>query len=569
MSASFNQTAPAIVSPSEHAHSFAEKVAVTIAVIVAQVLIVAALSVPAGAQAAGAYKVTNLLSDGSVTASFTDANFINPWAISASGTWWISAEGKGYNYLVSSTPNPGQLGTFKVIVPPASGTGTGSPAGSVTTAGATGMLLSNGTKASFLFSTLDGTISGWNSLLGNTLNPVPVALIAINNHAAGAEYTGLAIINTATASYILAANFGVGNKIEVYDSTFKPAQLAGSFTDPTLPAGYSPFSVHVLNGKVYVAYAMRSSSTPYTTVDALGNGAVSVFDTSGNFLARIATGGDLNSPWGVAIAPANFGIFGGAILVGNFGNGLINAYDPTSLSFLGQLTDASANPLTYATLWELLPGRTAVGNTTSVSGGDPNTVYFTAGLTGQQHGLFGAIANDTSSGTPSFAFSAATGAITVPNGTTAQTTVSIQPIYGFAGNVNLACSGLPSGASCAFTPVQISSTGATPTIYDVAILTRKNMGLLENTPGHLKGIIYALLFPFASIIVFRRRRSLKSLGLLNVLLLCGIGLIGLGVAVGCSSGNPTTPAGTSTVTITATAPNLSLSRTATLQLVVQ
>jgi uncharacterized protein (TIGR03118 family) len=530
---------------------------------------VTALSAQAGAQIAGAYKVTNLLSDGSVTANFTDPNFINPWAISASGTWWISAQGKGYNYVVSSQPNPGALGPFnKVIVPPASGTGQGFPAGSVTTAGATGMILSNGVRAAFLFSTLDGTISGWNSLLGNTANPVPIALIAINNHSAGAIYTGLAIINNATTSYILAANFGTANKIEVYDSTFKPAQLAGSFTDPSLPAGYAPFSVHVINGKVYVAYAKRTSSPPYGTVDALGNGAVSVFDTSGNFIARIATGGNLDSPWGVAIAPTNFGIFGGSILIGNFGNGLINAYDPTSFAFLGQLTDASANPLTYATLWELLPGRTTVGNTTSVSGGDPNTVYFTAGLTGEAHGLFGAISNDTSTGTPTFALTAADGTLSVASGGSAKTTISIQPIYGFVGNVNLGCTGLPSGAVCAFAPIQLSSTGSTPTLYSVTILTTKNMGLLQNTRGRLQGIAYALLLPFASIMVIGRRRSLISLGLFRVLLLCGIGLIGLSVVVGCSS-TPTTPAGTSTVSITAASPSPSVTRTATVQLVVQ
>jgi hypothetical protein len=309
---------------------------------------------------------------------------------------------------------------------------------------------------------------------------------------------------------------------------------------------------------------MRSSSTPYTTVDGLGNGAVSVFDTSGNFIARIATGGNLNSPWGVAIAPANFGIFGGAILIGNFGNGLINAYDPSSFAFDGQLTDASANPLTYAALWELLPGGTTVGNSTSKSGGDLSTVYFTAGLTGQAHGLFGAIANDTSSGTPTFAFTAATNSLTVASGSTAQTTISIEPIYGFVGNVNLACTGLPSGSTCNFSPIQLSSTGATPTLYGVAIQTTKNMGLLDSPLGHLKGIVYALLLPFASIIVFRRRRSL---GLFPVLLLCAIGLSGL-VAIGCSS-TATTPTGTSTVNITATSPTPSVMRTVTLQLVVQ
>ena len=521
-----------------------------------------ALSLVARAQTAGAYKVTNLISDGSVPANVTDPNFINPWAVSDSGTWWISAQGTGLNYVVASTPNLGTI-NFKVIIPPASGTGTGLPSGSVTTAGAVGMILPNATKASFLFSTLDGTISGWNSKLG-TANAV--CQIVINNSAAGAVYTGMAIVNTGTASYILVANFGAGKKIETYDSTFQPAQLAGSFTDPTLPAGYAPFSVHVLNGKVYVAYALRSTTTPYHAVDGAGNGAVSVFDTSGNFIARIATGGNLNSPWGVAIAPANFGIFGGSILIGNFGDGVINAYDPSGFSYRGQLTDSAAKPLTYATLWELLPGGTTVSNTTSVSGGDPNTVYFTAGLNLEAHGLFGAISNDTSSGTATFALTTATNSITVASGATAQTRVSLQPIYGFTGTVNLSCTGLPAGASCSFAPAQLSSNGTTPSLYDVSILTTKNTALFETPKGHLNDIAYALLLPFASLMVFRRRLSLASFGFFRVILLCGIVLTGLGAISGCSSG-ATTPPGTSQVGITATAG--STTRTATVMLIVQ
>jgi uncharacterized protein (TIGR03118 family) len=558
MSDAFNKMANRRVVCSGSARPIAAKFAAAVA------LTLAALSATAGAQSAGAYKVTNLISDGSVPANVTDSNFINPWAISTSGTWWISAQGTGYNYVVASTPNPGTI-NFKVVIPPASGSATtpGEPAGSVTTAGAVGMILPNATKASFLFSSLDGTISGWNSKLG-TANAV--TQVVVNNSAAGAIYTGLAIINTGTASYILAANFGAGKAIEVYDSAFNRTQLAGSFTDAGLPAGYAPFSVHVLNGKVYVAYAMRTSSAPYVTVDGLGNGAVSVFDTSGNFVARVATGGNLDSPWGVAIAPANFGIFGGSVLIGNFGNGTINAYDPTSFAFRGQLTDASAKPLVYDSLWELLPGGTTVGNTTGVSGGDTNTVYFTAGLTNESHGLFGAISNDTSAGTPTFALTTSANSVTVASGSQAQVTLSVQPIYGFTGEVKLACTGLPAGAVCSIAPVQVSSTGTTPSLYSVTILTRKNTALLENTKEHLSGIAYALLLPFASFLVFVRRRSMEYLGLFRVFVLCGIALVTLSAVVGCSN-DPTTPPGTSQVGITASAG--SISRTSTVTLVVQ
>jgi uncharacterized protein (TIGR03118 family) len=531
-------------------------------------LFVAAWSLPTAAQTSGAYKVTNLISDGSVPAAFTDPAFLNPWAISASGTWWISTPGSGLNFVVASTPVPGTV-RFKVTVPAASGLAAamGSPSGSVTTAGSTGMLLPNGAKAAFLFSTLDGTISGWNGLLGTTN---AIAEVAINNSSAGASYTGLAIINTATASYILAPNFGTGNAIEVYDSTFKPIKLAGTFTDPNLPAGYAPFSVHVLNNQVFVAYALRTSSAPYRTVDALGNGAVSVFDTTGNFIARIATGGSLDSPWGVALAPTNFGVFGGSLLIGNFGNGLINAYDPVSYAFRGQLTDGTGAPLSYATLWELLPGGTTVGNTTAVSGGDPNTVYFTAGLAGETHGLFAAIANDTTAGgTPTFGLSAASGALGVVNGGgSASTVVSVAPIYGFNGTVLLSCSGLPQGASCLFAQPQISPNGTAPVTTLLTIRTFQSVARLQ-TIRHGTGVATALLFPLASFLVFYRRRS-RAFNAFRMFVLCGIMIVPLGMLMSCGSSTPSTgdsqstPAGTSTVVVTGTSGSITKSTTISL-----
>jgi uncharacterized protein (TIGR03118 family) len=533
-------------------------------------LSVAIFSLQTAAQTAGAYQVTNLISDGSVPAAFTDPNFINPWGISDSGTWWISTANTGYNYVVGSTAPVGSI-KFKVIVPPASGTGTGSPAGSVTTAGATGMILPDGTKASFLFSTLDGTISGWNFALG-TANAV--TQIAINNSSGGAVYPGMAILNTATASYILAANFGTANKIEVYSSTFAPTALAGSFTDPTLPAGFAPFSVHVINNQIYVAYALKGSAGP---VNAVGNGIVSIFDTNGNFVARAATGGNLDSPWGVAIAPADFGIFGGALLIGNLGNGLINAYNPTTYAYMGQLTDGTGTPLTYAGLWELLPGGTTVGGTTSVSGGDPSTVYFTAGLAGEAHGLFGGIANSTTAtGTPAFGFSAATSALTVADGSSVQTTVSVAPTFNFTGTVSLNCSGLPFGTTCSFSPAQISATGTAPGTSTLTIQTRgSSVARLESTGHGAAGIATALLLPFASVLVFYRRRLTSRSGVLGLVVLCGITLAAAGGLMGCrgnapmSAPPPTTPTGTSQVVVTASSGSVSQTTTIALTVTVQ
>jgi len=529
----------------------------------ALILIAAASSLPAAAQVAGAYQVTNLVSDGSVPAAFTDSAFINPWAISASGTWWISAQGSGSGYVVASTPTPGSI-SFKMVVPPASGTSAGLPAGCVTTGGATGMILPNGTKASFLFSTLDGTIAGWNSKLGTA---GAIAQVAINNSSAGASYTGLAIITTATSSFILAAHFGTGKTIEVYDSTFKPTKLAGTFSDPNLPAGYAPFSVHVLNNQVYVAYAEQSATPPYHSTGGLGAGVVSVFDITGNFIARVATGGNLEAPWGVAIAPSGFGVFGGSLLIGNFGNGMINAYDPASYAYRGQLTDGTGKPLSYGSLWELLPGGTTVGNTTSVSGGDPNTVYFTAGLAGEAHGLFGAISNTTTAGTPTFGLSASTGALAVTTGNSVSTVISVAPTYSFSGNVSLACSGLPKYATCSFSPASITASPSAFSTSTLTIQTQSSMVLLEKKRQGAAAVATAVLFPFASFLVYFRRRSRAFRNTLGMFLLCAVMLAALGTFMGCTTTQPATPAGTSQVMVTATSG--SISQTATISLTVQ
>jgi len=522
--------------------------------------VLGAVGVSAGAQA---YKVTNIISDGSVPAPAIEPNFINPWAISSSGTWWISAEGTGYNYVVPSTGATAGTKSFAVIVPTAKSPNTspGFPAGSVTTAGASGMILPNGTKASFIFSTLDGTISGWNSKLG-TNNAV--SQVVINNSAAGASYPGLAILNTSTSSYVLAPDFGTGTAVEVYDNTFKPTKLAGSFTDPNLPANYAPYAIHILGTQIFVTYALRSANLPYTTVTGSGFGIVSVFDTSGNFVARVVTGGNLNAPWGVAFAPANFGIFSNDLLVGNFGDGKINVYDPKSYAYLGQLMDNTGKSLAYASLWELLTGATGG------SGGDASTVYFTAGLTNEAHGLFAGITNGTTSGsTPTFGFTASQGAAAVNRGSSVQAIVSVVPANGFSGNVTLACNGLPSGATCSFSPSQITVAA---NAIATATVTIQTAGSASVRPRYLRGtygagIASALLLPLASIVVARRRRlsSIRLLSVMFVFLAC------VGFVVGCSdSGTKTvsgTPTGQSSVVIAATSG--SIAQQSTIALTVQ
>lgn len=541
-------------------------------------LLLASLSIlsfgPVPSLHAQAYKVTNLVSDGSVTATTMDPNFLNPWGISVSGTWWMSAANSGQNFVVNATTN---AILFRVDVPPGSSSSkTGVPAGSVTTSGASGMLLSNGIKASFLFSTLDGTISGWNNALGTNL---AVPLIAINNNAAGACYPGLAILNaSATASYILAPNFGTANKIEVYNGTFKPATLSGSFTDPNLPSGYGPWSIHILNNQVWVAYALKTGSCAQAT--GPGDGIVDVFDLNGNLVARAVTGGNLNAPWGIAFAPSTgFGIFSGALLIGNFGDGKINAYDPKSYAYLGQLMDSTGKSLVYSSLWDLLTGGTPVSNgTTPSSGGSLTSVYFTAGLTNQAHGLFGSIANTTTTGaTPTFSFSASTSTMTIPNGSSGQTTVVVDPVNGFSGAVTFYCTGLPSGATCNFSPSSVTVASNAIASSQVTIDTSGMTQMMGSRGGYPLyhhprfTLTLASLLPFC-IFLFRRRRNLRNTILLFVpVLVTTLAAVTLIQACSSSSNPPPTPTptGLSQVSVVAMSTSTGLQQSYNIALTVQ
>ena len=595
--------------------------------LLALLLAASSLTAAARAQTAGSYQATNILSDGSVTASVTDPQFINPWGVSVGPAFWINTQATGLDYVATAT------GTipFKVTIPAAAGTGTGTPTGTIFNSSTTNFKLPNGSAATFLFSTLDGTVSGWNSALGTTN---PVAAIALNNSSANAVYTDIAQLTNSTGTFLLAANFGAGTDIEVYDTNFKPTKLAGAFTDTNLPASYAPFAVHVIGNQVFVTYALRATNTAspaapapapapaptptptpaptptptpspivgpyaisasgphseaigYVQTVGTGNGIVDVFDLNGNFVSRAITGGNLNAPWGVAIAPTGFGIFGGDLLVGNFGDGIINVYNPTTFAFLGQLTDATGKPLAFASLWEIVFGQS---NATPAGAGDPNTLYIAAGLTNEAHGLFAGIANTTASTAPAaFGFSASTSAATVAAGNSTTATISVAPTNSFSGNVTLSCSG-PVGVTCTFSPSTLSVTPTAAVTSTVTIQTAAGMAHLQKHTPWTKGsaaITVAFLLPFGSLLVFTRRRAIGKSTPLQLLSLFALLVISTGVVVGCSgSSNPAaavastpaptapttpatpgTPAGLQMVTITATSG--SLTQNTTIALTVQ
>ena len=287
-----------------------------------------------------------------------------------------------------------------------------------------------------------------------------------------------------------------------------------------------------------------------------------MYDNAGNFVARAVTGGNLNAPWGLAIAPTSFGIFGGALLVGNFGDGIINAYDSKSFAFLGQLADGNGNTLVYASLWELVFGNTPT------TAGNLNTLYFTAGLTNEAHGLLGAISvTPTANGTPTFGFSASTSAVTVPDGTQAQVTLGVAPTNGFSGTVNLICSGLPTATTCAFSPTTITASANAPATSTLTITTTK-MAANQHS-DRATGITLALLLPFGALIILPRRRPYGTQRPVRLLGVLGVMLLSSALLISCSSDKvpPSTPTGTVPVMIEATSG--SIMQTATVSLTVQ
>ena len=326
---------------------------------------------PAAAQS-NRFRQHNLVSDIPGLADNTDPQLQNPWGISFGPTtpFWVSDANTGVTTLYNGA---GVKQGLVVTIPGPGGSVPGVPTGQVFNS-TSGFALANGNPARFIFASATGTISGWN---GGTTASTQV------NQFPGSSFTGLAIGTTGGNPFLYAANFGAG-QVSVFDGSFAPTTLAGNFTDPNLPSNYSPFNVQNIGGQLYVSYALVDPEDPGEEVAGPGNGLVNVFDLNGNLVRRLTTGGPLNAPWGFAMAPSSFGAFGGDLLVGNLGDGTINAFDPTTGAFQGTLLNLSGTPLVNDGLWGL-----AFGN--NGPGFDPNTLYFTAGIDDETHGLFGSI----------------------------------------------------------------------------------------------------------------------------------------------------------------------------------
>ena len=336
---------------------------------VAAMLAVAAAVLAAATPAAerNAYVQHNLVSDGFLPADHTDANLVNAWGLTSlpGSPWWVSDNGTDVStlYNADGTPRP-----LVVSVPSA-------PTGAVSNTGSSFVVGSG--PALFLFATEEGKLLGWNMSVGTT------AQVVADKTGEGAVFKGLAI----AGDRLYATDFHNG-KVDVFDGSFGDVNTPGAFVDPSIPAGYAPFGIQNVGGDIFVTYAKQDADR-HDDVAGQGLGFVDEFDASGALLGRVATHGQLNSPWGLALAPASFGRFGGDLLVGNFGDGQITAFErqPTGkFEPRGQLRTGSGSVLTIDGLWALQFGKGALANN-----GPTDTLFFTAGPAGESHGLFGTI----------------------------------------------------------------------------------------------------------------------------------------------------------------------------------
>jgi len=329
-----------------------------------------ALALAAGANAQVRVDVTPLVTDDPTAhaGQIVDPGLVNPWGLSYSPTspFWISANGT--NTATLYTVNPTTQATSKVALTV-----------SVPVGGVTGQVFNGAAGAfngdNFLFVGENGTIAGWRNALGTTAEKLQ--LDSPNN-----VYKGAAFATQAGNSYLYAANFRSG-AIDVLKGAASEPDLTGRFTDPNLPAGFAPFNIQNLGGTLYVTYAMQDADKKDEVAGA-GRGFVDKFDLQGNLIGRLVSRGALDAPWGLAFAPSSFGALAGALLVGNFGDGRIGAYDPTSGALLGQLAALDGTPLEIDGLWALAPGNDG-------GAGSSARIYFTAGPDDESHGIFGVL----------------------------------------------------------------------------------------------------------------------------------------------------------------------------------
>ncbi|TQF16039.1 TIGR03118 family protein [Myxococcus llanfairpwllgwyngyllgogerychwyrndrobwllllantysiliogogogochensis] len=323
------------------------------------------------------YLQRNLVSDGATTAEHVDPNLVNGWGLAFNpfGVAWVADNGTGNSTLYDGD---GTAQPLVVSIPvPTGAMAPASPTGVVFN-GSEGFAVSQGTAsgpARFIFVTEQGVVAAWSPTAAASN-----AILTVDNSSKGSIYKGAALASNGTATYLYATDFHNG-RVDVFDNKFAPATLSGNFTDPNLPAGFAPFGIQNINGDLYVSYAQQDAERK-DDVHGPGLGYVNVFDPNGRLIRRLISAGNLNAPWGMAVAPASFGRFAGRLLVGNFGDGTINAFDSATGTFDAQLLGADGKPVMIDGLW-------ALGFGNGLQNQPSNTLFFTAGPADETHGLYG------------------------------------------------------------------------------------------------------------------------------------------------------------------------------------
>ena len=333
--------------------------------------------------AASGYVSTHLISNVNTandpySTANVDPRLVNSWGIAFNPTAfvWVANNGSATATLYDGDGVRQPL----VVTIPAGASGSANPTGIVFNPTQSFAVTQNGVTAPamFIFVGTGGTVSAWSP----TVN-ANSAVVVVDRNAEGKSYTGLAIASAGGAPRLYAADFHNG-VVDVYDGNFAPVVNAGAFTDPQLPAGYAPFGIQAIGNQIIVAYAKQDAQAARSVFGA-GLGAVDVFDTAGNLTARlVAAGGKLNAPWGIALAPANFGTFSSDLLIGNLGDGTINAYDPATGAWLGALADGNGTPIAIDGLWGI-----AFGN--GINDQPTNTLFYAAGPNNETEGVYGRI----------------------------------------------------------------------------------------------------------------------------------------------------------------------------------
>ncbi len=365
------------------------------------------LALSMGAVAFGQhYTQVNLVSNTAGVAPTTDLNLVNAWGISRSTTsaWWVSDNKTGVSTLYNGAGTKNPLVVTIPSNPHSKGSKIGSPTGLIVNGSPTDFVLPNGLAAAFIWSTIDGSIAAWNPTIA--LAPDAAApsthAITVASTKDGSGYTGVTSSFIEKNRFLYAANFALG-RVDVYDNSFHivhldgnhPAPGTGAFVDPNIPSNFSPFNVQAIGDKIVVTFAMHDEGST-KSIAGPGLGYVDVFNTLGQLVLRLDHGDQLNTPWGVTLAPQDFGGFSHKLLVGQFGAGgttesagTIAVYDFTNGQFEGVLEDANGAPVTIMGLWSINFGNAAAPGSFDPAGGPGAEMYFSAGPNGAKAGLFG------------------------------------------------------------------------------------------------------------------------------------------------------------------------------------